>query len=123
MLERLVVLNPFLPYLAGGALLLAAGAGYKVRDWQCDAATAKAFERAAKIEREMRDALDQKGRDFEAAKDHANELGASRAAGIRMVYRQVAAPPSDCAAPDDVVRLLQSGVDSANTAASGKSGD
>ena len=120
MFERLVVLNPFLPYIAGGALILAAGAGYKVRDWQCDAAYAKAIERSVKKEREMRNALDQKGRDFETAKAGANAVGAARATDIRTVYRTVPVPYADCAAPDSVVGLLQGGVDAANAAASGQ---
>lgn len=113
------------PFLYGGAiaLVLAAGAGYKVRDWQCDAALAKAVEKAAKKQQEMRDALDQKGRDFEAAKDYADGLGATRAADIRTIYREVAAPPSDCAAPDSIVGLLQGGVDFANASATGKPRD
>jgi hypothetical protein len=115
--------NPLVLYGAGAAILIAAVGGYKVRDWQCDAAYAAAIEKAAKKEREMRDALEEKGRDFEAAKDTADGLGAARATDIRMVYREVAAPPSDCAVPSDVVRLLQGGVDSANAAASGEPRD
>jgi hypothetical protein len=112
--------NPIFLYGGAIALVLAAGAGYKVRDWQCDAAYAKAIEKAAKKEREMRYALDQKGRDFEAAKDNADGVGAARAAGIRTIYREIPVPAADCAAPDSVVGLLQSGVDFANAAAAGE---
>lgn len=115
--------NPLFLYGGAIALVIAAGTGYKVRDWQCDAATAKAIERAIKRERETRNALDQKGRDFEAAKDYADGLGATRAADIRVVYREVAAPPVDCAAPDRIVGMLQDGVDFANASATGESGD
>ena len=114
--------NPLLLYGGAAALVFAGAAGYKVRDWQCDAATAKAISKAIDQERNARNVVDEKGRDFETAKDNADELGATRATDIRMVYREVAAPPSDCAVPDNVVRLLQGGVDSANAAASGESG-
>lgn len=119
----MILPNPLFLYGGAVALILAAGAGYKVRDWQCDAALAKAIESAAKRQQEMRDVLDQKGRDFEAAKDYADGLGATRAADIRVVYREVAAPPVDCAAPDRIVGMLQDGVDFANASATGESGD
>lgn len=119
----MILPNPLFLYGGAIALVLAAGAGYKVRDWQCDAATAKALSKAIDQERNARNVVDEKGRDFEAAKNNANGLGAARTRDIRLVYREVAAPPSNCAVPDDVVRLLQGGVDSANAAASGQSGN
>jgi hypothetical protein len=36
-------------YAAAGALIVGAAAGYKVRDWQCDAAYAKALEKAESL--------------------------------------------------------------------------
>ena len=113
-------LSPLFLYGGAIALVIAAGAGYKVRDWQCDAATAKAIERAIKRERELRDALDQKGRDFESAKDRTDAVGSTRATDIRTIYREVPVPAADCAAPDSVVGLLQGGVDFANAAAAGE---
>lgn len=115
--------HPIFLYGGAVALVMAAGAGYKVRDWQCDAATAKAIERAVASERKTRDTVDQKGRDFETAKDRTDRVGAARAADIRTIYRKVPVPSDDCAAPDSVVGLLQGGVDSANAAATGKPSD
>lgn len=119
----MIPLNPLFLYGGAIALVLAAGAGYKVRDWQCDAAYAKAVERAAKKQQEMRGAVDEKGRDFEAAKDNAYGVGATRATDIRTIYREIPIPAADCAAPDSVVGLLQGGVDFANASSTGKSGD
>ena len=38
--------NPVMIYALAGALIIGAASGYKVRDWQCDAAYAKALEKA-----------------------------------------------------------------------------
>lgn len=115
-----MIYNPFMPYIAGAALLASLAAGYKIRDWQCDAALAKALERAAKQEREIRDELDERSRAYEALRSQADGMGAARAADIRTIYREIPAPAPSCRAPDSVVRVLQSGVDSANAAASGE---
>ena len=36
-------INPFMGYVAAGALVIGTAAGWKVKDWQCDAAYAKAL--------------------------------------------------------------------------------
>ena len=115
--------NPFLPYIAGAALLASAVTGYKIRDWQCDAALAKALEQAAERQQEMQYELEQKARAYEALRDQADALGARRGASIREIYREVPAPADSCSAPDSVIRVLQDGVDLANAAASGKPGE
>ena len=115
--------NPFLPYIAGAALLASAVTGYKIRDWQCDAALAKALEQAAERQQEMQDELDERARAYEAARDQADALGARRGASIREIYREVPAPADSCSAPDSVIRVLQDGVDLANAAASGELGE
>ena len=112
--------NPFLPYIAGAALLASAVTGYKIRDWQCDAALAKALEQAAERQQEMQNELEQKARAYETLRDYADGLGTGRGTSIREIYREVPAPAPSCAAPDNLVGLLQGGVDSANAAASGE---
>jgi hypothetical protein len=114
--------NPLTLYLAAGTLVVGSVAGYKIRDWQCDAAYAKALERAAEVRQEMQDALDERSRDFEAARDQVNVLASRSGETIREIYRQVPAPAPSCAAPDNIVRLLESGVRSANAATTSKSG-
>ena len=112
--------NPFLPYIAGAALLASAVTGYKIRDWQCDAALAKALEQAAERQQEMQYELEQQARAYENLRDYADGLGASRGTSIREIYREVPAPALSCAAPDNVVSVLQGGIDNANAAATGE---
>ena len=107
-------------YAAAGTLVVGTIAGYKIRDWQCDAAYADALEKAAEVQQEMQDALDKRSRDFEAARNQAHALEAARGTDIRTIYRDVPAPPVSCAAPDNVVRVLESGVRRANAATTGK---
>lgn len=94
--------------------------GYKIRDWQCDAALAKALEQAAERQQEMQDELDERARAYEAARDQADALATRRGTSIREIYREVPAPADSCAAPDNVVGLLQDGINLANAAASGE---
>ena len=115
-----MLINSFTPYIAGAALLVSLAAGYKIRDWQCDAALANALEEAAERQQEMQNELEQKARAYETLRDYADGLGTSRGTSIREIYREVPAPSPSCAAPDSIVGLLQGGIDSANAAASGE---
>ena len=114
------MLNPFMPYIAGAAILASLATGYKIRDWQCDAALANALEEATERQQEMQDELEQKARAYETLRDYADGLGASRGTSIREIYREVPAPAPSCGAPYSIVGVLQSGVDNANAAASGE---
>ena len=118
-----MTLNPFMPYIAGAAILASLVTGYKIRDWQCDAALANALEEAAERQQEMQYELEQKARAYEALRDQADALEARRGASIREIYREVPAPADSCSAPDSVIRVLQDGVNLANAAASGQSGE
>jgi hypothetical protein len=115
-----MLFNSLTPYILGGALALSAISGYKIRDWQCDAALANALEEAAERQREMQNELEQQARAYETLRDYADGLGASRGTSIREIYREVPAPADSCAAPDNVVGVLQGGIDNANAAASGQ---
>jgi hypothetical protein len=114
--------NPITLYIGAAAVVASGIGGYTVRGWQCDAAYAKALEAAQEERERMQDEIDEKGRDFEAARNQADALAAARGTDIRTIYRNVPAPPISCAADPSIVGVLQSGVDSANAAASGKSG-
>lgn len=115
--------NPLLVYAAAGALVVGGLAGYKVRDWQCDAAVAKALERAEEQRQEMQDEVDQASRDYEALRAEAYGVGTTTIREVRTVYQDVPAPPADCEPPVSIVGLLESSVRSANAYASGEPRD
>ncbi len=112
--------NSILLYAVGGALILGAASGYKVRDWQCDAAYAKALEKAEKLRAKKQEVVDNVSQTYEYERDQANVVATERTNTIREIYKTVPATPTDCAAPDAVRRLLESGVRDANAASSGK---
>lgn len=114
--------NPMMLYALGGALILGAASGYKVRDWQCDAAFAKALKKAEKLRVKKQEVVDNVSQTYEYERDQADVVATERTNTIREIYKTVPATPADCAAPDAVRGLLESGVRDANAAASGKSG-
>ena len=116
----MMVFKPFLPYIAGGALILAAASGYKVRDWQCDAAYAKALEKAEKLRVKKQEVVDNVSQTYEAKRDQADVVATERINTIREIYRTVPAIPTDCSAPPALRKLLESSVRDANAAATGK---
>jgi hypothetical protein len=116
----MMVFKPFLPYIAGGALILAAASGYKVRDWQCDAAYAKALEKAEKLRAKKQEVVDNVSKTYEVERNQANVVATERINTIREIYRTVPAIPADCAASDALRRLLEGSVRDANAAATGK---
>ena len=85
-------------YLYAGAAALAIGAigGYKVRDWQCDAALANALERAERQRQEMQDEVDRRSGAYEAERDQTVRLGRTTVREIRTIYQDVPAAPVDC---------------------------
>jgi hypothetical protein len=114
--------NPMMLYALGGALILGAASGYKVRDWQCDAAFAKALEKAEKLRVKKQEAVDDVSQTYEFERDQANVVSTERTNTIREIYKTAPAVAADCAAPDALRGLLESSVSDANAAASGKSG-
>ena len=112
--------SPFMLYAAAGALIVGAAAGYKVRDWQCDAAYAKALEKAEKQRVKKQEVVDVISQTYEAQRDQANGVATERTYTIREIYKTAPAVPVDCAAPDAVRKLLESGIRDANAASSGE---
>ena len=112
--------NPIMLYAAAGALIVGAAAGYKVRDWQCDAAYAKAMEKAEKQRVKKQEVVDVISQTYEAQRDKANGVATERTYTIREIYKTAPAVPVDCAAPDAVRKLLESGIRDANAASSGE---
>lgn len=108
--------SPFMLYAAAGVLIVGAAAGYKVRDWQCDAAYAKALEKAESLRVKKQEVVDDISQTYEAQRDQANGVATERTYTIREIYKTAPAVPVDCAAPDAVRKLLESGVRDANAA-------
>jgi hypothetical protein len=113
-------INPILAYVAGGALIIGVAAGWKVKDWQCDAAYAAALEKAEKQRKEMQGKIDEISTNYETQRDQADLVVAGTTREIREIYKTLPPVPIDCAANLRVVGLLESSVSNANAAAAGK---
>jgi hypothetical protein len=107
-------------YAVGGALIIGAASGYKVRDWQCDAAFAKALEKAEKLRVKKQEVVDDVSKTYESERDQANVVATERTNTIREIYKTAPAVPVDCAGSDALRRVLESGISDANAAAAGE---
>ena len=116
----MALINPIMIYGLAGALIIGAASGYKVRDWQCDAAFAKALEKAEKLRVKKQEVVDDVSKTYESERDQANVVATERTNTIREIYKTAPAVPVDCAGSDALRRVLESGVSDANAAASGK---
>jgi hypothetical protein len=109
--------NPMLLYAVGGALVIGVASGYKVRDWQCDAAYAKALEKAQKQRQQMQGKIDEVSTLYQVERDKADVVVAGERETIREIYKTLPATPVDCAPDSRVVGLLEGSVNRANAAA------
>jgi hypothetical protein len=114
------LINPIMIYGLAGALIIGAASGYKVRDWQCDAAFAKALEKAEKLRVKKQEVVDNVSQTYEFERDQANVVATERTNTIREIYKTAPAVPVDCAGSDALRRVLESGVSDANAAATGE---
>jgi hypothetical protein len=108
---------------AGGIALALAGAagGYKVRDWQCDAAVAKVVEKSAKAEQKANEALNAQALEYEKERARDATLNTAGTSKIREIYRTVQVPAT-CAADPAAALVLGATVHRANAAAAGELG-
>ena len=109
--------NPIMLYAAAGALIVGAAAGYKVRDWQCDAAYAKTLEKAGEKRAKTDTILDTKSAAYEEKRAEADVRSVERTNTIREIYRTVPAVATSCAPPPDAVRVLIESIGNPNTEA------
>lgn len=109
--------NPVMLYALGGALIIGAASGYKVRDWQCDAAYSKALEKAQEQRQEMQGKIDELSTSYETQRDQADVVVAGERETIREIYKTLPAAPDSCVPDPRVVGLLEGGVSRANAAA------
>ena len=116
----MALINPLMIYGLAGALVIGAASGYKVRDWQCDAAFAKALEKAEKLRVKKQEVVDNVSQTYESERDQADVVATERINTIREIYKTAPAIPADCAGSDALRRVLESGVSDANAAAAGE---
>ena len=116
----MALINPVMIYGLAGALIIGAASGYKVRDWQCDAAFAKALEKAEKLRVKKQEVVDDVSKTYESERDQANVVATERTNTIREIYKTAPAVPVDCAGSDALRRVLESGIRDANAATTGK---
>jgi TolA-binding protein len=109
--------NPIMGYVAGGALLIGVAAGWTVKDWQCDAAYAKAVEKAEKQRQQMQGKIDEVSSLYQTQRDQTDVVVAGERETIREIYKTIPASPVDCVPDARVVGLLEGGVNRANAAA------
>jgi len=116
----MALINPIMVYGLAGALIIGAASGYKVRDWQCDAAFAKALEKAEKLRVKKQEVVDNVSQTYEIERDQANVVATERTNTIREIYKTAPAVPVDCAGSDALRGVLEGSIRDANAASSGK---
>ena len=116
-------INPLMGYVAAGALVIGIAAGWKVKDWQCDAAYAKALEKAEKQRKELQGKIDDISTVYQIERDKADVVVAGQTRTVREIYKTLPAVPVDCAVDARVLGMLESSVSDAKSRASGKLGE
>ena len=116
----MVRINPFIGYVAAGALAIGLASGWKIKDWQCDAAYSNALEKAEKQRQQMQGKIDEVSTLYQAERDKADVVVAGERETIREIYKTLPAVSADCVPDVRVVGLLEGGVSRANAAASGE---
>ena len=112
--------SPLMLYATAGAVVIGAAAGYKVRDWQCDAAYSKALEQAERQRAAKEKVVFDVSEVYEEERNQANIVATERTNTIREIYKTSPAVPADCQPPDGIGGLLESGIRDANAATTGK---
>jgi hypothetical protein len=113
--------NPIMGYVAAGALVIGAAAGWTIKDWQCDAAYSKALEKAEKQRQAMQGKIDEAASIYQTERDKADVVVAGERETIREIYKTLPAPNPSCEPDARVHGLLEGGVNRANAATAGES--
>lgn len=111
-------INPIMGYVAAGALVIGLTAGWKIKDWQCDAAYSAAMEKAEKQRQQMQGKIDEVSTLYQAERDQADVVVAGEKQTIREIYKTLPAVPADCVPDARVIGLLEGGINRANASAS-----
>lgn len=115
------------PWVYAGAGLLAVaggfGAGYYLRDLQCDNAAMKKELKTVDDIEAAQDVVDEKATQFEEEREDAQVQHNTRTETIRTIYRdRNIEVPASCEPPDVILGVLNDARRAANAAASGKPG-
>ena len=110
--------NPIMGYVAAGALVIGLTAGWKIKDWQCDAAYSAALEKAEKQRQQMQGKIDEVSALYQAEQDKADVVVAGERETIREIYKTLPVADPSCEPDVRVHGLLEGGVNRANAAAS-----
>ena len=110
--------NPIMGYVAAGALVIGLTAGWKIKDWQCDAAYSAALEKAEKQRQQMQGKIDEVSTLYQAEQDKADVVVSGERETIREIYKTLPVADPSCAPDARVHGLLEGGVNRANAAAS-----
>jgi len=113
----MVRIDPIMGYVAAGALAIGLTAGWKVKDWQCDAAYSAVLEKAAKQRQQMQGKIDEVSTLYQSERDKADVVVAGEKQTIREIYKTLPAVPATCAPDPRLIGLLEGGVNRANAAA------
>lgn len=109
-------------YASSVLILGSAYCGWTIRDWQCDAAMAKALKQSARQHQEAQNVVDGQAATYEQARVETYGVGASAEREVRTIYREVPAASPDCQPDLRAIGLLQGSLDHANASATSKSG-
>lgn len=115
------LINSFMGYVAIAGIGCGVAVGWKVRDWQCDAAYAKTLERSQRDRKILQEKINAISSTYEKERDQADLVVTETRTKIREIYKTRPATSSDCIPDSRVVGLLESGLSDANRAAAGKS--
>lgn len=115
-------MNPIYLYVAAGIAVVSATAGWKVRDWQCTAATAKALAKAEERRVEAERGIAVVSAKYEDLRESTYDAGQNRSQLVREIYRDVQVS-ADCAVGDAAYSLLANSVRDANAASPRQSGE
>jgi hypothetical protein len=113
--------NPIMGYVAAGALVIGVATGWKVKDWQCDAAYSKALEKAEKQRQQMQGKIDEISSLYQTERDKTDVVVAGEKQTIREIYKTLPAADPSCAPDARVYGLLEGGVNRANAVAASQS--
>lgn len=113
----MVRINPIMGYVAAGALAVGLTAGWKVRDWQCDAAYSAALEKSGKRSQQKQGKVNEVSTVYQSERDQADVVVAREKQTVREIYKTVPAAPDSCTPDPRLIGLLEGSVNRANAAA------